>query len=90
MATSRYSELTSGFEFASDMIELGFLLLRYFCLLLRFFLFFNKTKLTMDEVKRSKGITLNDFSHFRKKKDDTYDQLRQEERSHLEFADLGS
>lgn len=72
------------------MIELGFLLLRYFCLLLRFFLFFNKTKLTMDEVKRSKGITLNDFSHFRRKKDDTYDQLRQEERSNLEFADLGS
>ena len=73
------------------MLELGFLLLRYFCLLLRFFLFFNKTKITMEEVKRSKGITLNDFSHFARKKDDGYDnysQLKQEERTNVEFADL--
>lgn len=72
------------------MLELGFLLLRYFCLLLRFFLFFNKTKVTIDEVKRSKGIILNDFSHFKKKKDDTYDRLKQDEKGKVEFTDLES
>ena len=87
MAILRYSILNSGFEFTSDMIELSFLLLRYFCLLLRFFLFFNKTKVTIDEVKRSKGILLNDFSYL-KRTDDMYDQLKQENSGRLEIADL--
>ena len=88
MAISLCSRLISGFEFRSDLFELCFLLFRYFCLLLRFFLFFNKTKITIDEVKKSKGIIVNDFSHFKRKKDDTYDQLKQDEVFRLEFADL--
>jgi len=57
------------------MIELSFLAFRYFCLVLRFFIFFNKTKVSLSEIKKSRGIVLNDFNYSIKKSVETYNRL---------------
>ncbi len=57
------------------MIELSVLAFRYFCLVLRFFIFFNKTKMSLSEIKKSRGIVLNDFNYSIKKSVETYNRL---------------
>lgn len=43
-------------------IEMIFILVRNFCLVLRFFLFFKKSKETIDHIKTGTSIRINDFS----------------------------
>ena len=67
-----------------------FLLLRYFCLLLRFFIFFNKTRISFNNIKENKGIVLNDFSYLNRKRDEDYNKIMTESKIKIDFSDMNN
>ena len=67
-----------------------FLLLRYFCLLLRFFIFFNKTRISFNNIKEHKGIVLNDFSYLNRKRDEDYNKIMTESKIKIDFSDMNN